>query len=255
MLLFPLINKALLVFLFAANLVPLEIQTPRMSFQQFKNVLHWLEEAVILLVAFTLVVVVGVTRLVSQAARYHCCLKRGVRERLRPPPFVPRDLAAGRLALLAPHGHPCIGESAGTIAQKLRDGDYTSVAVVTAFIAQARRVNKVLNAAVNWREEEALAEAAEADARLTAARLRQGSVSRPLPALPPFLGVPCSVKESIAVAGLRLTAGHVGRRNAPPSAEDATVGAECRAQGKQDPTPSSPLPPARSWPACDRRAS
>ena len=104
--------------------------------------LVWVLDAVTLAVALFLVVCVGTTRVVGQHLRYHCCLKRAVRARR--PPAQARDLAAGRLAMLAPHGHPALGESACTIARKLREGKYSSVDVVTAFLAQARRVNKSL---------------------------------------------------------------------------------------------------------------
>lgn len=86
-----------------------------------------------------------------------------------------------------------------------------------------------LSAAVAWREAEALAEAAAADARLAAARA--DAPSSTAPPLPPFLGVPCSVKESIAVAGCRLTSGLASRRDAPPSAADATAVGRLRAAG------------------------
>jgi len=63
----------------------------------------------------------------------------------------------------------------------MTDGEYSSVAVVSAFLQQARRVNKVLNAAVAWREELALKEGREADMRIAAAR------AGTQPPLPPFL--------------------------------------------------------------------
>ena len=47
----------------------------------------------------------------------------------------------------------------------------------------------------------------------------------------PLHGVPFSIKDSIELAGTRCTAGTVGRANAAPSTEDATVVARLRAAG------------------------
>lgn len=69
----------------------------------------------------------------------------------------------------------------------------------------------------------ALAEAAECDAAL-AGLLAEG---RPIP---PFFGVPCTVKENFAVAGMPHTSGLVCRRGALATC-DATAVARLRAAG------------------------
>jgi len=187
------------------------------------NALAQVKSAVWLVIGFALAPRVGLAKLAFQSFRYHCCLKRVVRATRAP--AINRDLASGRLAFIAPNVHPCLGESATTISRKIHNGEYSSVAVVSAFLQQARRVNKVLNAAVAWRDDLALKEAAEADMRIAAAR---AGTQTPLP---PFLGVPCSVKEAIAVEGLQLTSGLASRRTIPPSTEDATVSERCVKEG------------------------
>jgi fatty acid amide hydrolase 2 len=133
-----------------------------------------------------------------------------------------------------PPPHPSLLEPATVVASKLRDGTYTSVGLVRAALAQARRVNAALNAVTSWRDEAVvLAEAAAADVRLAAAR-RTPSPSQPPPLapLPPFLGVPCSVKECFATPGLVCqTSGVLARRQGRPAAQEATVVRRLRADG------------------------
>ena len=111
--------------------------------------------------------------------------------------------------------------SATRLAQMIRDRDVTSAEVVGAHIEQIERVNPKLNAVVRDRFDEARAEAERADqeTRRTAAD-----------ALPPLHGVPCSIKECFALAGMPQTAGLVSRKGyvAPV---DATAVRRVRAAG------------------------
>ena len=112
--------------------------------------------------------------------------------------------------------------SAFELAAAIREGQLRSREVVEAHIARARAMNPSINAIVVERYEQALAEADAADARIAAAG--------PDEQLPPLLGVPCTIKESFAVAGLPNTSGLVRRRDIVAEA-DATTVARLRAAG------------------------
>jgi fatty acid amide hydrolase 2 len=111
--------------------------------------------------------------------------------------------------------------SASKIAALIRSRDLTALEAVDAHVAQIRRVNPRLNAVVRERFESARAEAREADARIEAA----GAAP-----LPPLLGVPCTIKESIAVQGMPNSSGVMARAGLRAAA-DATVVARLRAAG------------------------
>jgi len=93
--------------------------------------------------------------------------------------------------------------SATELARAIRAGTMSAVEVVEAHLSLLAEVNPVINAVVAQRFAQARAEAVAADARLAAGQ-----------PVPPLLGVPCTVKESIAVAGMPNTAGVVARRGA-----------------------------------------
>jgi fatty acid amide hydrolase 2 len=90
------------------------------------------------------------------------------------------------------------------LAAAIRTGETSARDVVEAHIEVLERVNPRINAVVVTRYDEARDEADEADARVAGAD-DPGE-------LPPFLGVPCTIKESIAVRGLPCSAGVVARR-------------------------------------------
>ncbi len=98
---------------------------------------------------------------------------------------------------------PLTRRSAIELAAAIRAGEHSARDVVEAHIALLERVNPTLNAIVADRYEAARAEADAADALLAAA-------SDPA-ALPPLLGVPCTIKESIALAGMPNSTGLVAR--------------------------------------------
>lgn len=147
--------------------------------------------------------------------------------------------------------------SATQLAALIRERSVTSADVVEAFIQQVRlhastplaaftrlgagpvlcsrdpscrvqnqRVNEFLNAVCATRYDEARLEAAAADEAVAAWHAR----GRPEGELPPFTGVPCSVKECFAVKGMPHTSGLVSRVGTVAT-QDATVVARYRAAG------------------------
>ncbi len=102
--------------------------------------------------------------------------------------------------------------SAVELAGAIRRRELTAVEVVGAHIDLHRRFAQRINAVVAERFEAALGDAAAADARVA-----EGVD------LPPLLGVPFTVKETIAVAGMPQSAGLVARRDYRAAANAPTV--------------------------------
>ncbi|MGO9228215.1 MAG: amidase [Bryobacteraceae bacterium] len=96
--------------------------------------------------------------------------------------------------------------SATEQARLIRGRRVSSRELVTAHLDRIAAVNPKINAAVQVLADSALAAAAVADA------------SEPRG---PLHGVPFSIKDSLELAGTVATAGTLGRKNAPPSTEDA----------------------------------
>jgi Asp-tRNA(Asn)/Glu-tRNA(Gln) amidotransferase A subunit family amidase len=92
--------------------------------------------------------------------------------------------------------------SAVELAAAIRGGELRSREVVEAHIELIERRNPELNAVVATRFDEARAEADDADARTGALRRRK---------VGPLHGVPCTIKESFAVAGMPNTSGSLDR--------------------------------------------
>lgn len=92
--------------------------------------------------------------------------------------------------------------SALSLARAIREGEVTSRDVVDAHIAKAEATHPHLKAIAAERFDRAREEADAADARVA-----EGGE------LPPLLGVPCTIKESIALAGMPNCAGLVSRRD------------------------------------------
>jgi fatty acid amide hydrolase 2 len=99
---------------------------------------------------------------------------------------------------------PLTERSASALARAVRMGVVSAREVLEAHIALLERTAPQVNAIAADRYAAARAEADAADARITAAGADE--------ALPPLLGVPCTIKESIAVAGMPNSAGLVARR-------------------------------------------
>lgn len=110
--------------------------------------------------------------------------------------------------------------SATELARGIRAGEVSARAVVAAHIEHIERVDGSLNAVVEERFEAALKEADAADAALAA-----GAGD-----LPPLHGVPCTIKESFAVPGMRQTSGLISRRDFIPT-EEATAVTRLRRAG------------------------
>ncbi len=107
----------------------------------------------------------------------------------------------------------------------LRKGEITAVELTEAVLRRIEAVEPQVRAYITVSPDTALAQAAAADQRLSAAR-RSGEVDT----LPPLLGIPIAVKDVISTRGLRTTCGsRMLERYIPPY--DATVVRRLRAQG------------------------
>jgi fatty acid amide hydrolase 2 len=113
---------------------------------------------------------------------------------------------------------PTTQRSAVQLARAIRAGETTAEQVVYEHCVRLHEAQPRTNALTLDRFDEAMADARAADERV--ARARQAGT---LDDLPPLLGVPCTVKESIAYAGLPQTAGLVSRRDHRAEATAPTV--------------------------------
>lgn len=118
-----------------------------------------------------------------------------------------------------PAGNAPLRASAFGLARQIRAGEVSARAVVTAHIEHARRVNPHINAIVADRFDAAMADADAADRALA-----EGAPRGPLH------GVPCTIKESFAVAGMPHTAGFPPRWDVV-AATDSDAVALLRAAG------------------------
>ncbi|HUJ09061.1 MAG TPA: amidase [Verrucomicrobiae bacterium] len=109
--------------------------------------------------------------------------------------------------------------TAHELATAIRERQISASGVLEAHLAQIARHNATLNAIVTLNEEPARKRAREADAALA-----RGEVWGPLH------GVPVTIKDSFATAGLRTTSGYPPLADYIP-AEDATVVARLKAAG------------------------
>lgn len=95
------------------------------------------------------------------------------------------------------------------LSQQIRGGHVTAEEVLESYINRIKRVNPIINAVVDKRFEQALKEARELDRKITDALNGDGDKSI---LDKPLLGVPVSVKETIAVDGYAFTGGLIGRK-------------------------------------------
>ncbi|MGQ0530813.1 MAG: amidase family protein, partial [Panacagrimonas sp.] len=105
--------------------------------------------------------------------------------------------------------------SATAMAQALRKRHVRSRQLVDAHIARIVAVNRRINAMVQFRFDEARAEADAADQRLQQAKAGDK--------LPPLLGVPCTIKENFAFPGYPQVSGLVARRKTIAQVEAPTI--------------------------------
>ncbi|GBO28661.1 Fatty-acid amide hydrolase 2, partial [Araneus ventricosus] len=94
----------------------------------------------------------------------------------------------------------------------------SSASVVKAYLHRIEQVNPLINAVVDQRGAEALAEARSIDELISSGEKSEKDMEREMP----LLGVPFTVKEAISVAGLLFTTGVVSRRGIRAT-EDADV--------------------------------
>jgi len=111
--------------------------------------------------------------------------------------------------------------SATRLAEMIRNQVVTSRDVVNAHILRIKRVNPRVNAMVQSRFDEARKEAVHADTIIRSTDKKN---------LPPFLGVPCTIKESFALKGMPNTGGLLKRKNLI-AAQDATAVARIKKSG------------------------
>jgi fatty acid amide hydrolase 2 len=91
------------------------------------------------------------------------------------------------------------------LAAAIRTGEVSSREVVAAHVERLRALPRAVNPLAMARFDEALAQAEAVDARIAAAA--------PGEELPPYLGVPCTIKEAIQVAGMPNCTGVAARRD------------------------------------------
>ncbi|XP_032593299.1 fatty-acid amide hydrolase 2-A isoform X2 [Drosophila grimshawi] len=109
--------------------------------------------------------------------------------------------------------------SAQELRTQLRSRQLTAVELVTVYIERIKAVNSQLNAVVEDRFEAALLEAAAVDKRIAAA----GDVEQ-LFERQPLLGLPVTVKESCALAGMSFAVGSLARSKMRADSDGAAVG-------------------------------
>src|SRR5258708_12152794 len=109
--------------------------------------------------------------------------------------------------------------SASHIAQLVSRKELSPVGVVEAHLSRIEKLNPEINAfsCVDY-------DGARAQARLAGKLVSDGAY------LPPLLGVPITIKSSIAVAGMRCEAGSRPRAG-DVAAQDATLGGRCKTGG------------------------
>ena len=108
------------------------------------------------------------------------------------------------------------------LAALIRSGELSPVELLEAHLTRIDEVDPVINALVSRRFEEARAEA-----RVAEDAVRRG---RDRTSLPPLHGVPCTIKDFLAVRGLPWTAGLFSRQHEVAD-HDATVVTRVRAAG------------------------
>ncbi|XP_049870097.1 fatty-acid amide hydrolase 2-B-like isoform X3 [Pectinophora gossypiella] len=125
-----------------------------------------------------------------------------------------------------PPANPLLFKSATTLAGMIRNKQVTSEEVVSAYIDRCKEVNPYLNAVVEPRYEVALKEARVIDKMIASNDRTPEDLAKEYP----LLGVPMTVKESIAVEGMSNDCGTVyPYRN--PAKQDAAIIRLARAAG------------------------
>ena len=110
--------------------------------------------------------------------------------------------------------------SASQLAKIIKDQEVSSEDIVKLHIDQIKKVNPFLNALIKDRFTEAINEAIAAD-KLIKSRAKEE--------LPPFIGVPCTIKESFAFTGMPNVSGLVSRKGLIQKEDAETVNRLIRA--------------------------
>ncbi|XP_027237585.1 fatty-acid amide hydrolase 2-A isoform X2 [Penaeus vannamei] len=110
---------------------------------------------------------------------------------------------------LPPINNLILLESATSLATKIRTKKLTSVEVVKSFIGRIKEINPILNCVVDDRFDDAVKDAKAVDDLIRSGTVDEQTLSKNKP----FLGVPFTTKDCMAVKGLRQTAGLYSRRN------------------------------------------
>ena len=146
---------------------------------------------------------------------------------------------------------PLTRRSALDLARSIRESELSSRQVVEMHIERLKAVQPRINALAADRFEAALSEAEAADRRVAEATDPSE--------LPPLLGVPCTIKESIKLEGMPNCAGLLTRRDhraeetAPTAARLLDAGAI--AMGVTQPPPTGCMPESHrtgcwsNWPS------
>ncbi|KAK7574202.1 hypothetical protein V9T40_011393 [Parthenolecanium corni] len=109
-------------------------------------------------------------------------------------------------------------ESAVSLAEKIRNQEITSEELVKLCSERIQEVNPITNSVVDTRFEKALEEARAVDEEI-----RNGTVSlETLKEKKPLLGLPFTMKESVAAEGMRFSCGMICRKDIRAS-EDAEI--------------------------------
>jgi fatty acid amide hydrolase 2 len=117
--------------------------------------------------------------------------------------------------------NPLLLLSGARLAEMIRNREVSSLEVVEAHINQIERVNPTINAVVKTRFEQAREEARRADEEIS---------FLPPEKLPPYCGVPCTIKECFALTGMPNSSGVLARKGIIAE-EDATAVARLRKAG------------------------
>lgn len=117
-----------------------------------------------------------------------------------------------------PPTNPILFKSATILSRMIRSKEVSSEEVVKAFIDRCKEVNPFLNAIVEPRYEVALREARNIDKMLSSTDKTIDELAKEYP----LLGVPMTVKESIAVEGMSNDCGCV-KPDRKPATKDADI--------------------------------
>ncbi|EDW10603.1 fatty-acid amide hydrolase 2-B [Drosophila mojavensis] len=134
--------------------------------------------------------------------------------------FIFRLIYGAKGKSMPPITDPILLESATSLARKIRNQELSSVQVLESFIRRIKEVNPLLNCVVDERYDEALKEAAAADALIKSGQYTKEELAT----LKPFLGVPISTKDCIAVKGMLHTAGLYSRREVRAADDSDAMG-------------------------------